>query len=63
LTTRADFGGGTGSQEYQALGASGRLDQFEPTLDPLKPAIDVVEAHRRARVIGMEPGDLSLEPT
>src|SRR5216683_3005400 len=48
---------------YRALGALGRLDPFEPTLDPLKPAIDVVEAHRQARVIGMEPGDLTLEPT
>ena len=47
----------------RALGALGRLDQFEPALDPLKPAIDVVEAHRQARVIGMEPGDLTLEPT
>ena len=63
LTTRADFGGGTGSPEYQALGALGRLDQFEPALDPLKPAIDVVEAHRQAGIIGMEPGDLTLEPT
>jgi len=40
--SRADFGGGTGTD--RALGAFGRLDQFEPPLDPLKITVEAPSA-------------------